>query len=103
MATQKIVDFRIPGYFTSTLEWQKYRLTYKGGIDFRSQYLQKFSSRETDDQFNTRRDLSPIPTFAKSAINDIRNAIYQPMIDIVRRDGSEAYLSGWYLRGCSRS
>jgi hypothetical protein len=93
MATQKIVDFRIPGYFTSTLEWQKYRLTYKGGIDFRSQYLQKFSSRETDDQFNTRRDLSPIPTFAKSAINDIRNAIYQPMIDIVRRDGSEAYLN----------
>jgi hypothetical protein len=37
--------------------------------------------------------MSPLPTFAKSAINDVRNAIYQPMIDIVRRDGSEAYLN----------
>jgi hypothetical protein len=108
MATKKIVDFRILGYFASAKEWNKYRLTYKGGIDYRSNYLQKFSSRETDEQYNIRRELTPIPTFAKAAVNDIRNAIYQPMIDIVRRDGSEAYLNavagknmGVDLRGAS--
>ena len=93
MPKTKIVDFRIPGYWTSEAEWMKYRLTYKGGIEFRTQYLRQFSARETNEQFNIRQEMSPLPTFAKSAINDIRNAIYQPMIDIVRRDGSDAYLN----------
>lgn len=93
MPSKKIVDFRIPGYLTSTINWVKYRLTYKGGDEFRQNYLEKFTSRETTEQYNTRKDITPIPTFAKAAVNDIRNAIYQPMIDIVRRDGSEAYLN----------
>jgi len=93
MAKQKIVDFRIPGYLTTMTDWTKYRLTYKGGTDFRQNYLQQYTSRETIAQFNDRRDLTPIPTFAKASVNAIRNAIYQPMIDIVRRDGSEAYLN----------
>ncbi len=91
MAKKKIIDFRLPGYLTTTLDWEKYRLTYSGGPEFRQAYLEKFTSRETTSQFNTRKKLTPIPTFAKAAINDIRNAIYQPMIDIVRRDGSDAY------------
>jgi hypothetical protein len=93
MATKKIVNFRIPGYLTTTLLWDKYRSTYKGGEEFRTNYLEQFSTRETTAQFVTRREMTPIPTFAKAAVNDIRNAIYQPMIDIVRRDGSEAYLN----------
>ncbi|TET13898.1 MAG: hypothetical protein E3J82_02520 [Candidatus Thorarchaeota archaeon] len=91
MATKKIIDFRLPGYLTTQSNWLKYRLTYAGGEEFREAYLEKFTSRETTAQFNTRRDITPIPTFAKEAIKDIRNAIYQPMIDIVRRDGSDAY------------
>lgn len=92
MATKKIIDFRLPGYLTTTSTWQKYRLTYAGGQEYREAYLEKFTTRETTIQFNARREMTPIPTFAKAAVNDIRNGIYQPMIDIVRRDGSEAYL-----------
>jgi hypothetical protein len=91
MATKKLIDFRMPGYLTTTTDWLKYRLTYTGGPEYRENYLKKFTSRETTAEFNDRREMTPIPTFAKAAVNDIRNAIYQPMIDIVRRDGSDAY------------
>jgi len=108
MIEKKIVDFRVPGYFLAAPNWLKYRLVYAGGEDFRSEYLQQFTSRETTSQFNNRRNITPIPSFAKAAVNEIRNSIYQPMIDIVRRDGSEAYLNaitgkdmGVDLRGAS--
>ena len=91
MPTKKIIDFRLPKYLVTQSDWLKYRLTYAGGTEYREVYLEKFTSRETTAQFNTRRDITPIPTFAKEAVKDIRNAIYQPMIDIVRRDGSDAY------------
>ncbi len=91
MADQKIIDYRIPGYLIAQPDWGKYRLTFAGGEAFREAYLEQFSSRETAAQFRIRKDITPIPTFAKEALKDIRNAIYQPMIDIVRRDGSDAY------------
>ena len=88
---QQITEFRLPGFFASTSEWVKYRLTYEGGEAFRTKYLQKFTNRETNAEFESRRNLTPIPTFAKAAVNDIRNSLYQPMVDIIRRDGSESY------------
>ena len=88
---QQITDFRLPGFLASTTDWTKYRLTYEGGVDFRTQYLQQFTTRESVKEFEARRDMTPIPTFAKGAIRDIRNAFYQPMVDIVRRDGSKMY------------
>ncbi len=87
----KIADFRYPGYLTRTLDWEKYRLTYEGGDAYRKKYLKKFTTRETDADFILRYNMTPIPTFAKAALNDIRNAIYQPMVDVVRRGGSDAY------------
>ena len=35
--------------------------------------------------------MTPIPTYARVAINDVRNAIFQRMRDITRRGGSAAY------------
>jgi len=91
MAETRITKFRLPGFLSSMTDWQKYRLTYEGGELFRTEYLQQFTSREDLAAFHTRRDMTPIPTFAKAAINDIRNALYQPMVDIIRRDGSDRY------------
>ena len=91
MPDKKIIDFRLPSYLTTEADWAKYRLTFAGGTAYREAYLEQFTSRESQTQFRTRRDITPIPTFAKEAIKDTRNAIYQPMIDIVRRDGSDAY------------
>ncbi len=57
---------------------------------FREIYLENFSAREDQAEFNARKAVTPIPRFAGSDINDIRNAIYQRMRDITRRAGVRA-------------
>lgn len=86
-----LVDSRHPGYLSGATDWRKWRLTYQGGDEFRDTYLEKFSTREDQTDFNTRKAMTPVPRFAGSAIDDIRNAIYQRMRDIVRKGGSTAY------------
>ena len=66
-------------------------MTYDGGDEFRETYLEKFSRREDQADFNARKAMTPVPKFAGAAINDIRNAIYQRMRDITRKGGSKAY------------
>ena len=56
-------------------------------------YLKKFSKREDDLDFNDRLEMTPIPAFARLAINDVRNSIFQRMRDITRRGGSSSYQS----------
>ncbi len=87
----KIVDTRHPMVYVGQTDWALWRDTYAGGIEFRETYLKQFTSREEQVDFNTRKAITPIPTFAKAALNDIRNAIFQRMRDILRRGGSEAY------------
>jgi hypothetical protein len=69
----------------------KWRLTYKGGRDFVNQYLESYSSRESDADFKIRKKISYCPAFAKAAVNEIKNAIFQRMTDIKRNGGSESY------------
>jgi len=87
----RIIDTRHPVVLVGMSDWELWRKTYEGGTDFRNAYLKFFSTREERKDFNARRDITPIPTFAKSALNDIRNAIFQRMRDILRRGGSQAY------------
>ena len=89
--TINLVDSRYPGYLSGMTDWRKWRLTYEGGDEFREAYLEKFSAREDQTEFNRRKAMTPIPKFAGSAINDIRNSIYQRMRDITRKDGSLTY------------
>lgn len=88
---RRIIDSRHPNFLADMGDWQKWRLTYRGGQDYLRKYLKKFSRQEDTSDFNARREITPIPTFAASAVNDIRNSIFQRMRDIVRRDGSETY------------
>ncbi len=87
----RIVDSRHPNFLSSVTDWEKWRLTYRGGEEFRNKYLERFTSREDAQDFEARKRLTPIPAFAKAAINRIRNSIFQRMHDITRRGGSEAY------------
>lgn len=87
----RVIDSRHPSFHNNTLNWTKWRLTYEGGEAFRDRYLREYSRREDREEFTNRRDMTPIPTFAKSAINDIRNAIFQRMRDILRTGGSDGY------------
>jgi len=91
MADKKIIDFRLPNYLTSFADWGRWRLTYEGGPAFRQKFLKQFTNREDPKEFETRREITPIPSFAKAALNDIRNSIFQRMVDIVRKDGSSSY------------
>lgn len=91
MDTIKVIDSRHPWYHSWYTDWEEWRLTYKGGKAFRDRYLTKFSNRESTPDFTQRRDMTPTPSYAKAAINDIRNSIFQRMRDIIRRGGSDAY------------
>lgn len=87
----KLIDSRHPFYTLGHEDWYKWRLTYEGGESFRERYLKRFSAREDENDFVTRKEITPIPGFAKSAINDIRNSIFQRMRDITRSGGSVKY------------
>lgn len=86
-----IIDSRHPAFLARISDFEKWRFTYLGGDDFRNRYLERFSTRETQLEFESRRKMTPIPGFAKAAINDIRNSIFQRMRDIVRTGGSQDY------------
>ncbi len=91
MSLPRIIDSRHPNFLNGFDDWEKWRLTYRGGDEFRDRFLKKFDSREDVNDFKDRKDITPIPTFAKSAINDIKNAIFQRLSDVVRQSGSPAY------------
>ena len=88
-----IPDIRHPDYLRESTLWSEWRDTFQGGEDYLQRYLQKFSSRETNPDFNTRKLYTPIPTFAKAAILDIRNSIFQRLEDVSRANGSSKYNS----------
>ena len=80
-----------PEYLSLTWDWFKYRLVSEGGDNFILEYLKSYSDRELVADFNARKLITPIPGFAAASIVDIKNAIFQRMVDITRVDGSESY------------
>lgn len=88
-----ISQVRHPEYNSDWVDWEKWRLTWEGGSDFLYRYLTKFTDRESDTDFQKRKQITPIPTFAKAAVNDIKNSIYQRMVDITRSGGSPTFQS----------
>jgi len=93
MATRKIKINEIfhPDYRANAFEWRKYRLTFEGGKAFVDEYLKKFSIREDSNDFATRKLITYCPAHAKAAIVDIKNAIYQRLVEIQRINGPESY------------
>jgi hypothetical protein len=80
-----------PWYEERERDWAKFRLTYQGGQRFIDTYLQRFSKREQPDDFTLRKIVTYCPSFAASAINDIKNSIYQRMVEITRVGGDSSY------------
>lgn len=72
---------------------QLWRDVYESGINFVEKYLVQYSSREDGDQFRARKGLTPPPAFAKAAIMDVVNNIFQRMPDITRINGTKSYMS----------
>lgn len=80
-----------PTYLQRWEDWEKWRLAYECDDDFKQKYLRKFSNRETQSDFNERRQITPIPGFARAAINEIKNSIFQRTHDVIRIDGDPTY------------
>lgn len=81
-----------PTYDALSQYWLKYRLTYEGGQEFITEYLQKLSVRESQEDFEQRRLVTYCPAHAKAAINDIKNALFQRAVDIKRTGGPSNFL-----------
>lgn len=75
-------------------DWLKWRFCYQGGDDFRDEFLKEFVGsvgQEGDTAFERRRDLTPIPTFAKTEINKIKNSVGRRLRDIRRSGGTDVF------------
>lgn len=86
-----IVDLRHPSIAYESGFWADWRDAYDGGDYYVEQNLIKFTEREDESDFVSRRDVTPIPAYAKAAVNDIRNSVFQRMCDITRKGGSDKY------------
>lgn len=80
-----------PEYGASVAKWNKFRKVFEGGDAFKVEYLEKFSLREGNAEFDDRLAITPVPSHAKAAVVDIKNAIYQRLVDIVRTDGPKSW------------
>ena len=72
-------------------EWQRFRHAYEGGRRFVDHYLKKYDVRESDTDFEERRDITYCPGFAGAAVDEITNAIFSRLPDVVRETGIETY------------
>ena len=82
-----------PEYIYQYDNWLKQRYCFIGGDLFRDEYLEQFSVYESSDTFELRRNMTPIPAFAKAAINDVKNSIFQRASDIIRKGGPQSYIN----------
>jgi hypothetical protein len=89
----KISSIRHPRYWQSTPDWDLWRSIQDGGEQFIETYVKRFSKRESMTDFKKRKEVSPVQGFAKTAVTDIKNAVFQRMGDIVRKGGSSFYMS----------
>ena len=81
---------RYKDYKTDSGNWAKWRLVFEGGDAFIAKYLKQFSAREDYNDFLARVAMTYSPSFAKEALIDIRNSIFQRMVE-VQRHGSPEY------------
>jgi len=90
----KIADLTHPEYRDTLDNWEKWRRTYEGGDEFIRYYLKKFSIREETDDFERRQEITYVPAFAKAAVNDVKDAIFQRIADVSRKGGPASYQNG---------
>ena len=86
-----ISSIRHPFFQNSITEWEKWRIVYEGGELFRDRYLEKTSKSEDNCDFKLRKNMTPIPSFSKAAIDEVKNSIFQHMVGVSRRDGPDSY------------
>jgi hypothetical protein len=87
-----LTAYRHPEYLEDEMYWVQWRDCYNAGERYLRKYLQYFGNRETREDYKIRKSVSPIPAFARQAVDDIRNSVFQRLSDVARSDGSENYM-----------
>lgn len=80
-----------PQWVLCQAEVAKWRYVFTGGAAFRDLYLRRFNARESEEEFNYRRNVTYIPTPAKACIQEIANSIIEKLPDVERTGGPESY------------
>lgn len=88
-----LIGLRHPEYVNMLSDWDKWRLTFEGGTPFIEKYLKQFTKREDNTEFCDRKAMTYCPAFAKAAVMEIKNSIFQRMADVTRVDGSASYMA----------
>ncbi len=89
--TMKIIERRHSDYYTSALNWRKWRLVYEAGDNFITEYLAFYSNRESEPEYYARKQMTYCPAFAKAALDEVKNTIFGRMCDIRRIGGPLTY------------
>ena len=87
----QIPDVTHPEYDSMISSWRKWRITFEGGDDYIEHFVMKHSNLEDNTEFANRKTITPLPAFAKSAVIDVKNAIFQRLVDVTRNGGPKTY------------
>lgn len=82
---------RHPVYQDCLFDWEKYRSAYNGGRDFVKDYLTKYTERESETDFVKRQGITYTPPHAKAAVNEVKNAIFNRLSDVIRLTTSNTF------------
>lgn len=82
-----------PDFIEMYADWYRWRSVYEGGDKFIDEYLMPLSARESDAEFKERKSITYNPAFAASALDDVKNSIFQRITDVVREGGPSSYSS----------
>ena len=91
MASFDLETLKHPNYSDLEVDWIKWRHTYEAGDDFIEEYMEKFSVREEDSEFEARKNISYVPAFAAAAVDEVTDSIFQRISDVTREGGSQTY------------
>lgn len=80
-----------PTYLEIVSDLVLYRDTMEGGDDYIETYLKKYSSFETEEDYSARKAITYNPACAKSAVNEVIQAIFNRLVDVSRTGGGESY------------
>ena len=84
-----ITNSRHPFY--TLCDYEKFRLTYKGGREFIDRYLEMFNTREDKNEFERRKKLTHNPRFAGQSLDEMIGGITQRMPEIIRSGVTDSY------------
>lgn len=87
----KIADLKHPVYRVMAPRWEEFRLVYEGGKTFQGKFLEQ-RVKELDTDYDLRKRISPIPTHAKAAVNNVKNSLFSRIGQSTTRiDGPISY------------